>query len=35
VNVRIGSLVFDHAGCDDDGDVLSLRIGPPQKAEGE
>jgi uncharacterized protein YuzE len=35
MNVRIGSLVFDHADYDADGDVLYLHIGPPQPAEGE
>lgn len=35
VNVRIGSLVFDHAAYDSEGDVLDLSIGPPQPAEGE
>jgi uncharacterized protein YuzE len=35
VNVRIGSLVFDHADYDEDGDVLYLHVGPPQAGEGE
>jgi uncharacterized protein YuzE len=35
VNIRIGTLVFDHADYDADGDVLYLHLGPPQPAEGE
>lgn len=35
VNIQIGSLVFDHADYDSDGDVLYLHIGPPSPGEGE
>jgi hypothetical protein len=35
VNIRIGSLVFDHAEYDAEGDVLYLHIGGPQPAEAE
>lgn len=35
VNIHIGSLVFDHADYDSDGDVLYLHIGPPSPGEGE
>ena len=35
VNVRIGLLGFDHAGYDQDCDVLCPRGGPPQPGEGE
>jgi uncharacterized protein YuzE len=35
VNVQIGSLAFDHADYDTEGDVLYLHIGLPQAAEGE
>ena len=32
VNIQIGSLVFDHADYDRDGDVLYLHIGSPAPA---
>jgi len=35
VNVRIGSVEFDHADYDAEGDVLYLHVGEPQEAEGE
>ncbi len=35
VNVKIGSLTFDHADYDDENDILYLHIGEPQPAEGE
>lgn len=35
VDVHIGSLVFDHADYDDEGDVLYLHSGLPREAEGE
>jgi hypothetical protein len=35
VNVHIGSLVFDHADYDAEGDVLYLHVGCPRVAEGE
>jgi uncharacterized protein YuzE len=35
VNLRIGPITFDHANYDDEGDVLYLHVGAPQKAEGE
>jgi uncharacterized protein YuzE len=35
VNLKIGSITFDHADYDDEGDVLYLHVGEPQKAEGE
>lgn len=35
VNIRIGSLVFDRADYDDEGDVLYLHVGEPQPSEGE
>jgi uncharacterized protein YuzE len=35
VNLKIGPIVFDHANYDDEGDVLYLHVGEPQKAEGE
>lgn len=35
VNIKIGSLVFDHADYDAVSDVLYLHIGQPQPGEGE
>ncbi len=35
VNTRIGSVEFDHADYDADGDVLYLHIGQPEPGEGE
>ena len=35
VNIRIGSLVFDHADYDQDGDVFYLHVGSPEPGEGE
>ncbi len=35
MKVQIGTLVFDHAHYDADGDVLYLHIGGPRVAEGE
>lgn len=35
VNIRIGSLSFDHADYDAESDVLYLHVGAPQEAEGE
>lgn len=35
VNIKIGSLTFDHADYDAENDVLYLSIGEPQPAEGE
>jgi uncharacterized protein YuzE len=35
VSLRIGTLVFDHADYDQDGDVLYLHVGEPQAGEGE
>lgn len=35
IDVRIGSLVFDRADYDADGDVLYLHAGDPVEAEGE
>ncbi len=35
VSIQIGSLVFDHADYDRDGDVLYLHIGSPAPGEGE
>jgi hypothetical protein len=35
VNVRIGTVVFDHADYDADGDVLYLYVGVPREGEGE
>jgi uncharacterized protein YuzE len=35
VNVRVGSVEFDHADYDAEGDVLYLHVGEPQDAEGE
>lgn len=35
VTVHVGSLVFDHADYDRDGDVLYLHRGMPQPADGE
>ncbi len=35
VTIRIGTLVFDRADYDADGDVLYLHIGAPQAGEGE
>lgn len=35
VNVKIGSLNFDHADYDAAGDVLYLHVGQPQPGEGE
>lgn len=35
VDVRIGSVAFDHADYDAENDVLYLHVGEPQEAEGE
>jgi uncharacterized protein YuzE len=35
VNITIGSLIFDHADYDAEGDVLYLHVGEPQVGEGE
>ena len=35
MNVQIGSLSFDHAHYDAEGDVLYLHVGVPRAAEGE
>ena len=35
VNIKIGSLHFDHADYDAENDVLYLHVGAPQEAEGE
>lgn len=35
VNIRIGSITFDHADYDAEGDVLDLHVGEPKEAEGE
>lgn len=35
VNIRIGSVAFDHADYDAENDMLYLHIGEPQNAEGE
>ncbi len=35
VNLRIGSVVFDHANYDAENDVLYLRVGAPEDGEGE
>ncbi len=35
VNVKIGSIVFDHASYDAENDVLYLRVGNPEAGEGE
>jgi len=35
VNVKIGSIVFDHASYDAENDVLYLRVGAPEAGEGE
>lgn len=35
VNLKIGSIVFDHASYDAEGDVLYLRVGEPEEGEGE
>jgi uncharacterized protein YuzE len=35
VSPRIGTLVFDHADYDQDGDVLYLHVGEPQADAGE
>jgi uncharacterized protein YuzE len=35
VNIHVGTLVFDHADYDREGDVLYLHVGPPEPAEGE
>lgn len=35
VNVKIGSIVFDHASYDAENDVLYLRVGEPEAGEGE
>ncbi len=35
VNLKIGSIVFDHANYDAEGDVLYLRVGEPEEGEGE
>lgn len=35
INLRIGSVVFDHANYDAENDVLYLRVGTPEDGEGE
>jgi hypothetical protein len=35
VDIRIGSVAFDHADYDAENDVLYLHVGEPQEAEGE
>jgi uncharacterized protein YuzE len=35
VNVKIGSVVFDHANYDAENDVLYLSVGKPEQGEGE
>jgi uncharacterized protein YuzE len=35
VDIRIGTVDFDHADYDSEGDVLYLHRGAPQSAEGE
>jgi len=35
VDVRIGSVAFDHADYDAENDVLYLHVGEPQEAEGD
>lgn len=35
VNIRIGSVTFDLADYDAEGDVLDLHVGKPKEAEGE
>jgi uncharacterized protein YuzE len=35
VNLKIGSITFDHADYDDEHDILYLYIGEPGEAEGE
>jgi hypothetical protein len=35
IDVHIGTLVFDQADYDPDGDVLYLHVGSPRDAEGE
>lgn len=35
VNVKIGSVVFDHANYDAENDILYLRVGDPEPGEGE
>jgi uncharacterized protein YuzE len=35
VNLKIGSVSFDHASYDAENDVLYLRIGNPKAGEGE
>lgn len=35
VNIHIGTLVFDQADYDHEGDILYLHVGLPQAAEGE
>ena len=35
VNLKIGSIVFDHASYDAESDVLYLRVGAPEQGEGE
>jgi uncharacterized protein YuzE len=35
VTIHIGSLVFDHADYDQDGDILYLHVGVPEAGEGE
>ena len=34
-NVKIGSVVFDHANYDAENDVLYLGVGQPERGEGE
>ena len=35
VNLKIGSVVFDHANYDAENDVLYLSVGKPEQGEGE
>jgi uncharacterized protein YuzE len=35
MNIRIGTLQFDHSDYDSEGDILYLHVGLPQPAEGE
>jgi uncharacterized protein YuzE len=35
LNIKIGSLLFDYADYDADGDVLYLHVGAPEPGEGE
>jgi uncharacterized protein YuzE len=35
VNLRIGSVIFDHANYDAEHDILYLRVGEPEPGEAE